>query len=122
LNQKVLFATLLLALVAGFSSCKKDKGNENENNLAGTTWVLTSNVWWDQVMIFKTNTTGEVQSDWKGEGPNDTETFTYTYEHPKITIVNVEGYEIKGTIEGNKMTLIDEEADEDKKILTYEKQ
>lgn len=91
------------ALVLGFSSCKKEEDN---NALVGTTWgfslePLGGDPGWSESYTFLTNTTGSIYYE-DTRGDQETYGFTYTYDHPKVTITANEESMVY-TIEGDTM-------------------
>lgn len=93
---------LLFASVAMLSACKKEDKKDN-NDLKGTVWV-----WQDYGDMERiTFTTSSKFSSYyvDDEGDADTETGTYVYNPPRITLTFDDGFVYSGTVNGKQMTL-----------------
>lgn len=109
--KNYLFFALTL-LVLAFSSCEDD---DEKDALSGTTWISrdeTPNFEGSRTIEFRTN--GECSVEVM-EKPHDmpesrsTANGTYKYVSPSISITWSDGFKENGTIEGARMTLVDED-------------
>jgi hypothetical protein len=103
--MKKLFCLAIVALLAvsfAFTSCGKDDKPDSES-LVGTTWSMSSSGT-SIILEFKTSKLYKIEilnfddEDFSGTG-------SYTYSAPDITLYDDAGDELKGTINGNKLTL-----------------
>lgn len=98
-----LFAALVI------TSCSKDDDNDKggaSDSLVGTQWVYEDNNGYTDTYAFTTATTGVYTYIEPGK-ESGSDSFTYTYKKPNITIVAPWGTEV-GTVNGDKMTLAEE--------------
>jgi hypothetical protein len=108
--KKILFITIILMIFL-LSSCKKDASVTDPLNLSGTSWLSDNTGTSSQpeyVMLkFTSKTTVEIWGKLFGES-TFTKGFTGTYaiSANQITLNFADGT-IKGTIDGNTMTYID---------------
>jgi hypothetical protein len=116
--KKLIFVSLIAALVLGFSSCKKNTDNNSE--LVGTIWVSTEydgpDFFWTTTLSFVTNTTGVSSYIDSTDTEPQVMDFTYTYNPPTVTIT-MNGVTRSLTVDGDKMTGNDEDGS-----ITFNKQ
>lgn len=123
-----LLAVLWCAVImsVSFTSCSDDdddKDDKEELSLVGT-WRDSYDGDWDE-LTFKKD--GSFTWTWYEEGDEDIETGTYTYKHPKLTLIydedemyddgEKEVYIVK-SISSSKLVLYSEDEDE---TYTYSK-
>ncbi|WP_291593066.1 hypothetical protein [Bacteroides sp.] len=110
--KNYLFLTMAVVAMM-FFSCKDD---DEKDALSGTTWVCNEEVsGFDEcsrTILFHTN--GEcsvevIEKLYGEDGSRSTASGTYKYVSPSISITWSDGYKENGTIEGAKMTLVDED-------------
>jgi hypothetical protein len=105
--KKIFLFLLIIPFV--FSSCSSD-----DESLDGTTWELyeegTNSVYSSTIKFQKSTYSTFGYEEYKGERDEFSETGSYTYDHPIVTIINKKGsYTAK--ISGNKMTFDSEDGD-----------
>jgi len=105
---------VLLGLIVFQTSCQK----ENKTSLNGTVWKGTENgdgYYEEYTVLFQESTFAlsfTITMDDYNANAIVSETGTYTYNHPNITLSytdNGESYTLSGTISGNQMILYDDE-------------
>ncbi|MDR1720176.1 MAG: PKD domain-containing protein [Dysgonamonadaceae bacterium] len=114
-----MIALLAITLTVGFTGCDKDDDDE----LSGTSWSNTTTDDGTTVMTlnFKSNGKGTIVTEYywtyggTEEKETDSESFTYTYKAPKVTLTltydDGETATATGTVNGNKMTFIENDDD-----------
>ena len=104
--KKLIYATLMaISLSLIFASCSKDEDKkEDPKSLVGTVWVEN-----DEGDIYTLSFISETNVKYhevETSGKTFTETGTYTYVHPKVTII-LDGEVQIGTITGNTLVFED---------------